>query len=204
MSEPSPALPLASKVTQMITAIESGDRVASEELLPLVYEALRKLARSRVANLPAGQTLQATALVHEAYLRLADSDGDGWSGKGHFFAAAAESMRRIIIDNIRKKRSKKHGGEFQRVEFDELKLHGVSSDEELLELNEWLLRLRESHPEAAQVVNLRFFAGLTLKETALAMGMAERTVKRRWAFARAWLYREMKGETSGKANGEDD
>lgn len=188
----------------MITAIESGDRVASEELLPLVYEALRKLARSRVANLPAGQTLQATALVHEAYLRLADSDGDGWSGKGHFFAAAAESMRRIIIDNIRKKRSKKHGGEFQRVEFDELKLHGVSSDEELLELNEWLLRLRESHPEAAQVVNLRFFAGLTLKETALAMGMAERTVKRRWAFARAWLYREMKGETSGKANGEDD
>jgi len=176
----------------ILSAIERGERVSSEELLPLVYDELRKLARSKMANQPAGQTLQATALVHEAYVRLAKSDSDGWDGKGHFFAAAAESMRRIVIDNIRRKATKKHGGEFQKVELDEFQIEGVADDDQLMAVNEALDQLEESNPEAAKLVKLRFFAGLTLAEAAMAMGLAERTAKRRWAFARAWLYREIK------------
>jgi len=182
----------AAQVTQMLTAIERGERVSSEELLPLVYEELRKLARSRMAGQMEGQTLQATALVHEAYVRLAKSDSDGWDGKGHFFAAAAESMRRIVIDGIRKKATKKHGGEFQKVELDEFQIDGITDNDQLLAVNEALSRLEESNPEAAKLVKLRFFAGLSLSESAMAMGLAERTAKRRWSFARAWLYREIK------------
>lgn len=190
MTEPETSDP-SSKVTMMLTALERGERVSSEELLPLVYDELRKLARSRMASQPAGQTLQATALVHEAYMRLAKSDSEGWDGKGHFFAAAAESMRRIVIEGIRKKATKKHGGEYQKVELDEFKIEGVADDQQLLAVNDALDQLDKSNGEAAKLVKLRFFAGLTLSEAAMAMGLAERTAKRRWAFARAWLFREI-------------
>lgn len=189
-----PTLPttLETQVTQLLTSIDRGGRGSSEELLPLVYEQLRKLARFRLASQSQAQTLQATALVHEAYVRLSKSDDGGWDGKAHFFAAAAESMRRIVIDNIRRKASQKHGGRYQKVELDEFKIDGVSSDDQLLAVNEALDRLRACNEEAAELVKLRFFAGLTLSEAAQAMEMAERTAKRRWAFARAWLYRELR------------
>ena len=193
MPEPSEeSISRPDQVTMILSAIENGERVSSEELLPLVYDELRKLARSRMASQPAGQTLQATALVHEAYVRLAKSDSEGWDGKGHFFAAAAESMRRIVIDNIRRKATKKHGGEYQKVELDEFQVEGVADDDQLLAVNDALDRLEGSNPEAAKLVKLRFFAGLTLAEASMAMGLSERTAKRRWAFARAWLYREIK------------
>lgn len=182
----------ADEVTRMLTAIEAGEKISTDELLPMVYQELRKLAQSRISSLAPGQTLQATALVHEAYLRLSDSDDDGWTGKRHFFAAAAESMRRIMIDRYRMKSAQKRGGDCEHVEFDELALEGVYPNTDLLELNEQLDRMEESHPESAQLVKLRFFAGLSLKETALAMGLTERTAKRRWSFARAWLFNELK------------
>lgn len=185
------------RVSQILTCLERGERASSEELLPLVYQELRKLARSRMAAQPPGQTLQATALVHEAYVRLAHSDSEGWEGKGHFFAAAAESMRRIVIDNIRRKSTRKRGGEYQMVELDEFDIEGVADDEPLLAVNDALEKLEASNEEAAQLVKLRFFAGLTLPETALALGMSERTAKRRWAFARAWLFREINREETG-------
>ena len=184
--------PSAAQVTKLLTAIESGERVATDELLPLVYKELRKLAQSKLSSLPPGQTLQATALVHEAYLRLSGSDDSGWDSKRHFFAAAAESMRRIVIDRYRKKMTKKRGGGFEHVEFNEMAVEGLEDDVNLAELDEALDELEAEHPEAAQLVKLRFFAGLPQKEAALAMGLSERTAKRRWAFARAWLFQELR------------
>ncbi len=157
----------------------------------MVYEELRNLARFRFAQMKSDQTLQATALVHEAYLRLSKAEDHQWNGQEHFFRAAAESMRRIIIDNIRRKRTKRHGGHLERVEMEPIELPLDADEDQLLELYEVLDQLEESDAEVAQLVKLRFFVGLTLPEAAQALGMAERTAKRRWAYARAWLFRRM-------------
>ena len=182
------------EVTRILSEIESGDPNRSEELLPLVYNELRRLARSKISSQMPGQTLQGTALVHEAYLRLAKSGCDEWNSKGHFFAAAAESMRRIIIDNIRRKSRKKRGGDQERVDIEIMEIAAPcgGDEDQLLAVNEALDQLETANPETAQLVKLRFFGGLTLAEAAQALEISERTAKRRWAYARAWLYEKMK------------
>ena len=179
------------ELTVILQRLEQGDPHAANELLPLVYEELRKLAAQKMARESPGQTLQATALVHEAWLRLGGDDQPTWDNRGHFFAAAAEAMRRILIDNARRKNSLRHGGAVERVNLDGLDLAASMDDEQLLALNEALEHLAEHDAEKAQVVKLRFFAGLTNKEAAQALGVSEPTVKRHWAYARAWLFREM-------------
>jgi RNA polymerase sigma factor (TIGR02999 family) len=179
------------ELTVILQRLEQGDPHAANELLPLVYEELRKLAAQKVARESPGQTLQATALVHEAWLRLGGDDQPTWDNRGHFFAAAAEAMRRILIDNARRKNCLCHGGTAQRVNLDGLDLAASVDDEQLLALNEALDRLAEHDAEKAQVVKLRFFAGLTNQEAAQVLGVSEPTVKRHWAYARAWLFREM-------------
>jgi RNA polymerase sigma factor (TIGR02999 family) len=179
------------ELTVILQRLEQGDPHAANELLPLVYEELRKLAAQKVARESPGQTLQATALVHEAWLRLGGDDQPTWDNRGHFFAAAAEAMRRILIDNARRKNCLRHGGAAQRVNLDGLDLAASVDDEQLLALNEALDRLAEHDAEKAQVVKLRFFAGLTNQEAAQVLGVSEPTVKRHWAYARAWLFREM-------------
>ena len=183
---------LMSEVTQLLTAIGQGDQRASAELLPLVYDELRKLAAQRLAQEKPGQTLQATALVHEAFLRLVHASAeDPWDGKGHFFAAAAEAMRRILIENARRKHRIRHGGQLRRVDLDsQLDIFSESNDD-LLGLNEALDQFAGEDPEAAEVVKLRYFAGLTIEETAQALDLSVRTVNRHWAFARAWLYQRL-------------
>ncbi|MFO0808946.1 MAG: ECF-type sigma factor [Gemmataceae bacterium] len=175
-------------VTQILSAIEAGDPKAPAELLPLVYDELRKLAAARLAAEPAGHTLQPTALVHEAYLRLV---GDGrprdWNGRGHFFAAAAEAMRRVLINRARDKRRLKRGGGRRRVDLDALADPATAPDADLIELDDALSRLAGVNAQAAELVKLRFFAGLTLHEVATALGLPPRSVDRLWAFARAWL-----------------
>ena len=178
-------------VTRIATVLSAPASHRAEELIPLVYDDLRRLARSRMAAQPPGQTLQATALVHEAFLRVEKSGSDGWDGRGHYFAAAAEAMRRIVIDGIRRKQARKHGGGQQRVEFDAVEIPAGVADDELLAVNEALDRFEEREPETAQLVKLRFFAGLTLVEAADALGLSERTARRRWNYARAWLYDEI-------------
>jgi RNA polymerase sigma factor (TIGR02999 family) len=178
-----------SEVTRILSAIEHGDAHAAEQLLPLVYEELRKLASQRLAQEKPGQTLQATALVHEAYLRLVDTDGEPhWNGRGHFFAAAAEAMRRILVNRARDKGRLKRGGGRQRVDLENICDPGTASDEDLLDLDDALERLAGVHSECAELVKLRFFAGMTLDEAAAALGLARRTADRQWAFARAWLF----------------
>ena len=179
------------ELTVILQRLEQGDPHAANELLPLVYEELRKLAAQKVARESPGQTLQATALVHEAWLRLGGDDQPTWDNRGHFFAAAAEAMRRILIDNARRKNCLRHGGAAQRVNLDDLDLAASVDDEQLLALNEALDRLAEHDAEKAQVVKLRFFAGLTNQQAAQVLGVSEPTVKRHWAYARAWLFREM-------------
>lgn len=182
------------EVTRMLSEIESSpDPKRAEELLPLVYASLRRLARSRIAKLTPGQTLQGTALVHEAYLRLARSGNDHWNHRGHFFAAAAESMRRIVIDSLRRKQRKKRGGDQERadVEIGDLVAPGVNDGDQLLAVNEALDALESVNFEAAQLVKLKFFAGLSLADAAQALDLSERTAKRRWAYARAWLYEKI-------------
>ncbi len=183
-------------ITQILSAIEQGDPHAAEKLLPLVYDELRKLAAQRLAAEKPGQTLQATALVHEAYLRLvgalpspsSQEAGRGrWNSRGHFFAAAAEAMRRILIDNARKKRRPKHGGGRERLDLNE-SLCVTEAREELLALDEALERLAEQEPRKAELVKLRYFAGLSLEEAAACLGIAPPTAKRWWAVARAWLF----------------
>jgi RNA polymerase sigma factor (TIGR02999 family) len=180
-----------SEVTRILSAIEQGDPHAAEQLLPLVYDELRQLASARLAQEKPGQTLQATALVHEAYLRLVDVEkAQVWNSRGHFFAAAAEAMRRILIDNARQKRRPKHGGDRQRIDLDEaLSLDHPQDD--LLALDEALTRLAAQEPIKAEVVKLRYFAGLSLDETAVALGISLATAKRYWAVARAWLFAEL-------------
>jgi RNA polymerase sigma factor (TIGR02999 family) len=180
-----------SEVTQVLSAIERGDPHAAEQLLPLVYEELRLLAAQKLAQEQPGQTLQATALVHEAYLRLVGGDGQRWDGRGHFFAAAAEAMRRILIDRARSKQAAQHGGGRQRVDLDEVEPAGRMTDQEVLDLDDALARLREQDPSAADLVKLRVFAGLSVEQAGEALGLPRTTAYRQWTYARAWLRARM-------------
>ena len=176
-------------VTRILSAIQQGDPRAAEQLLPLVYDELRRLAAEKMAQERPGQTLQATALVHEAYLRLVGAEqAQHWEGRGHFFAAAAEAMRRILINHARDKGRQKRGGGWQRLELDGLAVADDASEEQALAVDEALQRLEQHNKPCADLVKLRFFAGLTMEEAAAALGIAPRTAQRYWAFARAWLY----------------
>ena len=181
-----------SDVTRILDAIQHGDPKATEELLPLVYEELRKLAAHKMANEAPGQTLQPTALVHEAWLRLTGNENQEWNGRGHFFAAAAEAMRRILVENARRKRRVKHGGAMQRIDLTTLDVAIITHDEHLLAVDEALDKLAARDPLGAQLIKLRFFAGLSNVDAARMLGIPERTAKRTWAYARAWLYEELK------------
>jgi RNA polymerase sigma factor (TIGR02999 family) len=177
------------QLTKILDAISQGDPQASAELLPLVYDELRKLAAQKLAREQPGQTLQATSLVHEAYVRLVGNADDAeWSNRGHFFAAAGEAMRRILIESARRKGRIRHGGERKRIDLDSQLGVSDEPDANLLALDEALQQLEAVEPEAAQVVKLRYFAALTIEETASSLGLSTRTVNRHWAFARAWLY----------------
>jgi RNA polymerase sigma factor (TIGR02999 family) len=187
----------AAKVTSLLNEAGAGDAHASAELLPLVYEQLRALAGRKMREERPDQTLQATALVHEAYLRLVDTTKvQLWENRWHFFAAAAESMRRILVENARRRRRHKRGGDLNRVDLDKLELTVNDPPDELLALDEALTKLAEEHPARAQLVNLRYFGGLTHEEAAQAMRISISTADRHWAFARAWLYRRMACEES--------
>jgi len=180
------------EVTRILSAIEQGDRQAAEQLLPLVYGELRELAARRLAREKPGQTLQATALVHDAYLRLVGPDeARGWDGRGHFFAAAAEAMRRILVDNARRKRSLKRGGLRARRDLDEARIAAPADTVDVLALDEALSRLAARDAEAAELVKLRFFAGMTMHEAAAALALPERSAERLWTYARAFLAQEM-------------
>jgi RNA polymerase sigma factor (TIGR02999 family) len=177
------------EVTRILSAIEQGDPHAAEQLLPLVYDELRQLAAQKLAQEKPGQTLQATALVHEAYLRLVGANPQQpWESRGHFFAAAAEAMRRILINHARDKGRQKRGGGRQRVDLDRLAVVDETSADDVLALDEALQRLEQQNQPCAELVKLRFFAGLTMEEAAAALSIAPRTAHRYWAFARAWLY----------------
>lgn len=178
-------------VTVLLNGIAAGDALAAEQLLPLVYEELRKLAGARLAALPPGQTLQATALVHEAWIRLAGNEHYAWGGRAHFFAAAAEAMRRILVDRARQKSAHKRGGGFARIDLEAVDIAAEASDELVVALDEALGRYAEKDPKGAELIKLRFFAGLPNKEAAEVLGIPERTAKRMWSYARAWLYREL-------------
>ncbi len=178
------------EVTRILSAIEQGDPQAVTELLPLVYDELRKLAAQRMTLERPGQTLQATALVHEAYLRLVGAENlPEWDSRGHFFAAAAEAMRRILIENARRKQSEKHGGHHQRLDLDAVDLANDIPSDDLLDLDEALKKLEAEAPEKAELVKLRYFAGLSIEDAAHALGISPATAKRRWVYARAWLFR---------------
>ena len=184
-------------VTHILAAIESGDPHVAAQLLPLVYDELRKLAAQRLAEEKPGQTIQATALVHDAYLRLVDTEkAQHWNSRGHFFAAAAEAMRRILVDNARRKRRPKHGGDRRRVELDEA-LSLAEPQDDLLALDEALTRFAVEEPVKAELVKLRYFAGLSLEEAAVCLGISSATAKRYWAIARAWLYAAVSGRPEG-------
>ena len=181
-------------VTQILNAIEQGETHAAAELLPLVYDELRKLAATRMAAEAPGQTLDATALVHEAYLRLVGGQAQqDWNSRGHFFAAAAEAMRRILVESARAKRSLKRGGEIKRVNFDEAVLLAEEPAEDLLALDEALDRLAAQDPAKAELVKLRYFAGLTIEQAAQSLGLSRSTADRYWAYSKVWLYRAVTG-----------
>ena len=182
---------MLSDVTRILESIEHGDPKAADKLLPLVYEELRKLAASRMANESPNQTLQPTALVHEAWLRLVGDTNPNFSGRAHFFGAAAEAMRRILIDNARRKRAQRHGGDHQRVDLEEIEVAGPGDDDQLLAVNDALDKLAAIHAVQAEVVKLRCFVGMTNIEAAEALGLTERTAKYYWTHARAWLIHEM-------------
>jgi RNA polymerase sigma factor (TIGR02999 family) len=185
------------EVTRILSAIEQGDPHAAEQLLPLMYEELRKLAARRLAEEKPGQTLQATALVHEAYLRLVDVDkAQHWNSRGHFFGAAAEAMRRILVENARHKKAAKRGGQYQRVDIETAALAARQRDDKLLALDEALAKLEKHDPLKARLVNLRWFAGLSIKEAAAILGVSTATADRYWVYARAWLQREMAANDS--------
>ena len=185
-------------VTRILSAIEQGDPKAAEELLPLVYDELRRLAAQQLAQEKPGQTLQATALVHEAYLRLVDGPEPVlWDDRRHFFAAAAESMRRILVENARRKNRLKRGGGLQRVALQEGDCVDRARDEDVLALDEALSRMEAEDPVKADLVKLRFFAGLTMDEAAAALDISRATASRYWLYARAWLYARVRGESDG-------
>lgn len=180
------------EVTQILNAAERGDAVAAEELLPAVYEELRRLARHLMANEPPGHTLQATALVHEAWLRLAGSSSSGWQSRRHFFAAAAEAMRRILVEHARRKLSLKRGKGADHEEFVESALVLAAPAEELLAVHEALDKLALADSQAAELVKLRYFVGMTMEECASALGLGKRSAESLWSYARTWLHREMR------------
>ena len=181
-------------VTCILSAIEQGDPHAAEQLLPLVYDELRKLAAQKLAQEKPGQTLQATALVHEAYLRLVDVDKpQHWDGRKHFLAAAAEAMRRILVDNARRRHSVKRGGGLVRHDLDDIEIPSPEIREDLVALDEALDKLAQTDKQAADLVQLRYFGGLTAKEAADILGVSERTAERLWAFGRSWLMKEIRG-----------
>ena len=183
---------MKSDITRLLEAAERGDAQAADELLPLVYEELRKLAAQKLANEPPGQTLQPTALVHEAWLRLTANRNQQWNSQGHFFAAAAEAMRRILVENARRKLRLKHGGQLQRLDLTSLDLASTSDDTQILALNDALERLATRDPTGAKLIKLRFFVGLSQAQASEALGLPERTATRVWAFARAWLHEELR------------
>ena len=182
-----------SDVTQVLNAIEAGDPKAADQLLPLVYEELRRLAAAKMAHEKPGQTLQATALVHEAWLRLVGTEKQkAWNSRGHFFGAAAEAMRRILVDRARQKARVRHGGELERVDLEHVTIATEDSDDTVLAIHEALEKLALESSQKAEIVKLRYFTGLEHAEIAQALGMAEPTVRRHWAYARSWLYAELK------------
>jgi RNA polymerase sigma factor (TIGR02999 family) len=180
-----------SDVTRILDAIGGGDPRAAEELLPLVYEELRHLAAHKMAHEPPGQTLQPTALVHEAWLRLTAGQNVQWAGRAHFFGAAAEAMRRILIDNARRKQALRRGGGQPRLDIQEVEVAAGMADDELLAVHEALEKFAALDAKKAELVKLRYFAGLSIKEVAELLDISEPTAKRHWAYARAWLYREI-------------
>jgi RNA polymerase sigma factor (TIGR02999 family) len=184
------------EVTRILSAIEGGDPSASEQLLPLVYDELRKLAAARLARMGPGQTLQPTALVHEAYLRLVDSErAPIWNSRGHFFVAAACAMQRILVERARRKASKKRGGDFAGHDIVETEIAAPEPAEDLVALDEALNKLEAAHPTAARLVKLRYFSGLTIAQSSDVLDISPRTAKRLWAYARVWLLREIRGGT---------
>ncbi len=183
-----------SDVTRVLAAIEQGDANAADQLLPLVYEELRKLAASKMAREAPGQTLQPTALVHEAWLRLGVTEDAKFANRAHFFAAAAEAMRRILIDKARRKRALRHGGGQERVEFENLAVAAPGDDDQLLAVNDALDKLAAQSKSEAELVKLRYFVGMTLEEAADALGISARTADNYWAHARAWLFHELKAQ----------
>jgi RNA polymerase sigma factor (TIGR02999 family) len=186
------------EVTQILSAIEQGDRHAAAELLPLVYDELRRLAAQKLVQEKPGQTLQATALVHEAYLRLVGSGSfQQFNGRGHFFAAAAESMRRILVENARRRGRLKHGGGRVRIEIDPLEIAAPERTDELLALDEALVHLAAADPQVAELVKLRYFAGLTIPLAAGVLGISPRSADSLWAYARAWLLEKLKEDRAG-------
>jgi RNA polymerase sigma factor (TIGR02999 family) len=185
-------MPDPNEVTRILTAIDQGDRNAAAELLPLVYEELRRLANVRMAGERPGHTLQPTALVHEAWMRLTGSTQQSWQNRAHFFAAAAEAMRRILVDHARKKKSAKRGGDMPHAEFDEAVFVLTAPADELLAVHEALDRLAAADKAAAELVKLRYFIGLTMEEAAAAMGLPKRTAESIWTSARAWLHRAIR------------
>jgi len=186
-----------SDVTRILSAIEQGDSSAAEQLLPLVYDELRRLAAQKLAHENPGQTLQATALVHEAYLRLVDVQKDQhWNSRGHFFAAAAEAMRRILVERARRKKSRKHGGDWQRVDLDSADVVCLLQPDELLSLHDALDRFAETDAAAAELVKVRCFAGLSVEEAGDALGLSRTTAYRHWTFARAWLFSQLRGDSA--------
>jgi RNA polymerase sigma factor (TIGR02999 family) len=191
LAKPSANLIIArsmSEITLVLEAVGRGERLASEELLPLVYEELRKLAAARMSRENSGQTLQPTALVHEAWMRLVEDGSRTWENRAHFFGAAAEAMRRILIDNARRRARLKHGGGQHRVELENLDIAAALPDEKILLLDEALEKLKAEDPETAQIVVLKFFIGLTNEEIVRMLGSSDRTVRRQWNYAKAWLY----------------
>ena len=189
---------LMSEVTKVLNALAQGDSQAAEQLLPLVYDELRQLAAQKMAHEKPGQTLQPTALVHEAYLRLVGKEGEqSWDNRGHFFAAAAEAMRRILVESSRRRRSQKHGGGLRRQDLHNLELAMPEPVEDLLALDEALNKLDQKDPVKAKLVKLRYFAGMTIEEAAAVLEISTATAKRYWSYARAWLYREIGGEKPG-------
>ena len=181
------------EVTRIINAIQQGDERAADELLPLVYQELRRLAAQKMSHEPPGQTLQATALVHEAYIRLVGGEDQNWAGRTHFFCAAAEAMRRILIENARRKKSLKHGGDHKRVTLDDAEFVVEAPSDDLIALDEALEKLASIDKIKADLVKLRYFAGLTIDQAAELLGISQTTAKRHWRYTRAWLYREITG-----------
>jgi RNA polymerase sigma factor (TIGR02999 family) len=186
------------EVTQILSAIEQGDPHAAERLLPLVYDQLRKLAARKLAHEAPGQTMEATALVHEAYLRLVDTEkARHWNSRGHFFAAAAEAMRRILVENARRKKRLKHGGDWERADVELANLPTRMSSNELVALDEALEKLKQQDPVKSQLVTLRYFGGMTIEQAAEVLNISRVTAHRYWTYARAWLHQQITGEECG-------